>query len=113
MTSCQCYSIMSHPQIVAVVSTCRRCSELQRLVKSLLEGSLPVAFFVVNDDAADEEVATLVSRIHIPTRYICRPMHANNTASTGWNRALEEAVKNFGSAATHYLLIDDDAVVER
>jgi GT2 family glycosyltransferase len=104
---------MSHPQIVAVVSTCRRCSELQRLVKSLLEGSLPVAFLVVNDDAPDEEVATLVSRIAIRARYICRPMHANNSINAGRNRALEEAVKNFGSAATHYLFIDDDAVVER
>jgi GT2 family glycosyltransferase len=104
---------MSQPKIVAVVSTYRRHSELERLIKSLLDTSnLPVSYIVVNDDASDNEVAALVSSLPVKTRYISRPPHKCNSAASGWNRALEEAVRSFGKEATHYLLIDDDAVVE-
>jgi GT2 family glycosyltransferase len=103
---------MCKAKVVAVVSTYRRAVELDRLVKSLLGGSVPIWGLVVNDDAADPATMEVIKRVEVPSEFLVRRPSPENSAASGWNRGLEAARRRFGNEATHYLLIDDDAMVE-
>ena len=101
------------PQVVVIVSTYRRPMELERLFQSLLAGTQPPYAAVVNDDSADTATAEVVRKLGIPHEFLVREPAPTNTAASGWNRALDVAVQRFGDKATHYLIIDDDAKVDK
>jgi GT2 family glycosyltransferase len=86
--------------------------ELKRLIGSLLASKVEFGGMVINDDWGDPEVKMLVETVGIKATYLTRPRDPGNSAASGWNRGLDAAFKVFQHRATHYLIIDDDAVLE-
>ena len=100
------------PAVIVAISTYRRNAELERLLKSIKKSLTQPYAIVVNDDFGDPATENIVSSNCSRHAYICRKPGPNNCASTGWNRAINEAVRRFGDLATHYLILDDDTVVD-
>jgi GT2 family glycosyltransferase len=96
------------PRVVAVITTYRRPDSLRRLIASLAPAAAQgLSGLVVVDNAAEAAVAQVVQAFPWPAIY--RPQAANLGHGGGHAAGLTVALKD--QNATHFWLLDDDAVV--
>jgi len=95
--------------IAALVATYRRPAELRRLLQSLAQSvSRPTAVIVVDNDGS-EEVRALVQAAFPGAHYV-NP-GKNLGCGGGLRFAEEQALRLAPGDLTHFLILDDDAVV--
>jgi GT2 family glycosyltransferase len=95
--------------VAALIATYRRPRELERLLRSLaqLEGGLAVV--IVVDNEGSDEVRALVEKT-FPGAYYLKP-GTNVGCGGGLKLAEEQALELNDRALTHFLILDDDAVL--
>ena len=92
-------------RIVAVIATFRRPHELERLLASLQGLELAV----VCDNSGDEAIRAVAANAPLPVHYLAP---GENLGCGGGLRLAEETVLELtGGAFTHWLILDDDAVL--
>ncbi len=94
-------------RVVVLVATYRRNREVARLLGALKAQTGPVAGMVVADNGADPECRAVVESAEWPTVYLSLP---ENEGCGAGLRAAEEAALTRFSQATHWWILDDDAV---
>lgn len=96
------------PAVAAVIATYRRTAELRRALAALAEEPL-IRWIVVADNANDPATAELVAQ-YAP-RAVCLTLEGNRGAGGGLRAAMEKAAALAGKEETHYLILDDDAIL--
>lgn len=97
-------------RITALVATYRRPRELARLLESLGKLERPLERIVIVDNAGCEQTRAAVAAAPCPAELIVPGQ--NLGCGGGLRRAGEEAVRLPGESATHFLVLDDDAVLQ-
>ncbi len=95
--------------VTALVATYRRPRELARLLDSLAGTGSNLALVVVVDNGGSEEVKTVVAAARCPAHYV-NPGE-NLGCGGGLRLAGERALEIGGRSATHFVILDDDAVL--
>ncbi len=101
---------MNAPAVVAVIATCRRAPELQRLLDSLARIPRGLLGVVVVDNGADDATRQAVAASALAIEHL--PQSRNLGCGGGLAAGERAAVARFGPAFTHLWILDDDAVVE-
>lgn len=95
--------------IVAVVAAYRRDPELSRLLEALFSTASAPEAAVVVDNAAEESTRATVGGFPL-ARYVASDK--NIGPGYAWRLGMEVADRLLGGPPTHYLVLDDDVVVD-
>lgn len=97
--------------VAALIATYRRPAELARLLASLAKTGPGLDAVVVVDNAASEEIRAVVQASGCPAHYVSAA--ENLGCGGGLKLAAESALRISGKKFTHFVILDDDAVVAR
>lgn len=100
---------MREHSVVVVVATLNRPAEVARLVKSLVPGALYMAGVVIVDNGRNLDLNQIYNGGELSVD-ICRPQR-NLGCGGGLHFGMKSAREKFGSRITHFVLLDDDAVL--
>lgn len=94
-------------QVIGLVATFRRNQELQRLFQALAAQTVSPSGLVIADNAADPACQDLVAHAPFPAHYLTLP---DNPGCGAGLRAAEETALTYFPQATHWWILDDDAL---
>ena len=100
---------MREYSVVAVVATLDRPAEVARLIKSLVPSALYMVGVVIVDNGGNLDLNQIYNGVELSVG-ICHPQR-NLGCGGGLHFGMKSARERFGSQITHFLLLDDDAVL--
>ncbi len=101
---------MSQPVVAAVIAAYNRDNELQRLLDSLQSSSITPSVTIVVDNAGLDSTHQL-TRQYRTVRYLRSA--ANIGPGYAWRQGMQLALKSSPLSPTHFLVMDDDVVLDR